>query len=77
MKTGIQQRNWGRRWQAGGPGTSDRRSRHRRLLLTLLLMPALAACSPKEAGQMLYNTGKAYCEQQPQTCGGRPDGVAP
>ena len=65
------------RQQAGGPGPSHRSSRLRSRVLAFLLMPALAACSAEEAGQMLYNTGKAYCEQQPRECGGRPDGAAP
>lgn len=44
-----------------------------RLLWLIFLLAALPACSSEQSGQLLYNTGKAYCDHQPKKCGGRPD----
>ncbi len=38
--------------------------------IALLAGVAFSACSSKDVGQTIYNTGKAYCTNKPQGCGG-------
>lgn len=44
-------------------------NRCRRAIGCALLLALLASCSGRQVGQVLYDTGKAYCGQRPTSCG--------
>ena len=44
------------------------------LSLIIVLGTAVVSCESRDIGQLLYNTGKAYCDNRPENCGGRRDG---
>jgi hypothetical protein len=60
------------------PGALSPRRKVIRLVASELVVSgsfAVSACEEGDAGQLLYNIAKTYCDNRPEACGGKRHGI--